>query len=127
MITRGKNLQDVGSPVNGWEPNFGDRLLASNLVSEIIKSKDHISLTFTGEGAIAFAKALREVPEQEAKAVQEASPELNLIPKREVMERLSVTHATLWNWEKKKYLVPVKIGRRVFYRCEDINKLQRGE
>ena len=113
--------------MNGWEPNFGDQLLASNLVSEIIKSKDHISLTFTGEGVIAFAKALREVPVQEAKAVQEASPELGLITKREVMERLSVTHATLWNWEKKKYLLPVKIGRRVFYRCEDINKLQRGE
>ena len=127
MITLSKNPQNVGTPAEGWEPNFGDQLLANNLVSEIIKSKNHISVTLTGEGVIAFAKALRETPKQEPNVEQGERPALNLIPKRDVMERLKVTHATLWNWEKKKYLLPVKIGRRVFYRSEDINKLQRGE
>ena len=30
---------------------------------------------------------------------------------------------TLWQWDKSRYLVPVKIGRKVFYRKGDIDKL----
>jgi hypothetical protein len=41
------------------------------------------------------------------------------------MSRLGVTHATLWNWEKKHYLMPVKIGRKVFYHSGDVDNLSK--
>ena len=43
-----------------------------------------------------------------------------IISAKEAANRLSVTMSTLWRWEKTKYLVPIKIGRRNSYRLADI-------
>ena len=98
-------------------------LYANRLVSQIYTTGDHIALTFTSEGALAFAKAIMKyLDEQEA---NNAKPdgEDPLLPKHEVMVKLGVTNATLWNWERRNYLVPVKIGRRVYYKKSAIDRL----
>ena len=46
------------------------------------------------------------------------------LTKKEVMDRLGVSSTTLWNWKNDRYLLPVKIGRKIFYRLSDINKLR---
>ena len=101
---------------------FAD-LYANRLVSQIKNSGDRIDLTFTGEGALAFARALvKYVDEREPRVVQQEEED-SLMPKQEVMSQLGVTHATLWNWANKNYLVPVKVGRKVFYHKADIDHL----
>lgn len=101
---------------------FAD-LYANRLVSQIKNSGDRIDLTFTGEGALAFARALvKYVDEREPRVVQQEEDD-SLMPKQEVMSKLGVTHATLWNWANKDYLVPVKVGRKVFYHKADIDLL----
>ena len=101
---------------------FAD-LYANRLVSQIKNSGDRIDLTFTGEGALAFARALAKyVDEREPRVVQQEEDD-SLMPKQEVMSKLGVTHATLWNWANKNYLVPVKVGRKVFYHKADIDHL----
>lgn len=35
-----------------------------------------------------------------------------LLTKKEVMEKFGVCHTTLWNWNKNKILIPVKVGKR---------------
>ena len=101
---------------------FAD-LYANRLVSQIKNSGDRIDLTFTGEGALAFARALvKYVDEREPRVVQQEEDD-SLMPKQEVMSKLGVTHATLWNWANKNYLVPVKVGRKVFYHKADIDHL----
>ena len=47
-----------------------------------------------------------------------------LIPLKEVAETLNVSRCTLNRWNKDGYLVPIKIGRKVFYRQNDINKIR---
>ena len=49
------------------------------------------------------------------------------LTKKEVMDRLGVSSTTLWNWKNDRYLLPVKIGRKIFYRLSDISKLREGE
>ena len=44
----------------------------------------------------------------------------------EVCGMLSVTKPTLWRWQKLKYLVPVKVGRKNFYQKSDIDALRKG-
>jgi len=95
------------------------------LVSQIENSGDRISLTFTAQGALAFAKALISMVDEKKSQVVESKHEDSLIPKKDVMSRLGVTHATLWNWEKKHYLMPVKIGRKVFYHSGDVDNLSK--
>ena len=100
-------------------------MYASHLVSQIENSGDRISLTFTAQGALAFAKALIAMADERKGQVVESKHEDCLIPKKDVMSRLGVTHATLWNWEKKHYLMTVKIGRKVFYHSGDVDNLSK--
>lgn len=48
----------------------------------------------------------------------------NLVPLKEVAETLNVSRCTLNRWNKDGYLVPIKIGRKVFYRQNDINEIR---
>ena len=44
----------------------------------------------------------------------------------EVMKLLNVSEPTLWRWSKNGYLPKVKLGRKCFYRENDIIKLVEG-
>lgn len=48
-----------------------------------------------------------------------------LLSKEDVKTRLNVSSTTLWNWEKKKYLIPIKVGRRIFYSSSDLDTLRK--
>ena len=116
---RTDNLIEKSTMTSGVADNnsalFAD-LYANRLVSQIKNSGDRIDLTFTGR---ALAKY---VDEREPRVVQQEEDD-SLMPKQEVMSKLGVTHATLWNWANKNYLVPVKVGRKVFYHKADIDHL----
>ena len=97
--------------------DFEKKLLMSQLISEIRKNPDHISITMTGTGLMELTKAIQQVIYEEIneeKANQQDS-DIELITKQDVIDKLHVSSTTLWIWEKRKYLVPVKIGRRIFY------------
>lgn len=50
-----------------------------------------------------------------------------LVPKDEAQEVLHTSDVTLWRWEKKGYLIPVRIGGKIFYKTEDIDALQENK
>ncbi|MDD5892696.1 MAG: helix-turn-helix domain-containing protein [Bacteroidales bacterium] len=64
-----------------------------------------------------FADALVERAAAKARAEIERQSDVEYIPKKEAINLLGVCDATLWHWARSGYLVPVKLGRRVFYRC----------
>lgn len=64
-------------------------------------------------------QAIQELNEDVSKSNND-----NLIPLKEVAETLNVSRCTLNRWNKDGYLVPIKIGRKVFYRQNDINKIR---
>ena len=45
------------------------------------------------------------------------------LSRKEVSKLLDASLMTLSTWAKKKYLVPVKVGRRVLYKKSDIDNL----
>ena len=94
-------LQREANQLGYFDQSEESELFAKQLVSAISKGNDRISLTLTEKGVIAFARELS-----------------NRI--------LSVSSTTLWLWEQKQYLIPVKIGRKIFYRAMDIQKLRGG-
>ena len=114
--------------VGYFEPSEESELFAKRLVSAISKGGDHISLTLTEKGAVAFARELSErlLAEKAQKHDSDINKQEELIPKSEVMKMLSVSSTTLWLWNNNKYLPQINIGRKVFYRAEDIQKLRRG-
>lgn len=85
---RTDNLIEKSTMTSGVADNnsalFAD-LYANRLVSQIKNSGDRIDLTFTGEGALAFARALvKYVDEREPRVVQQEEED-SLMPKQEVM------------------------------------------
>ena len=128
MESRIKKMEKQVGPL--LDSKFEDKLLASQLVSEIRKSPGHYSFTLTDTGVTEFARALQmaafeEVSEKMAEERDNLFPNSDgsLISKKQVMLGFDVSHATLWKWHKKGYLIPVKVGKRVYYRREDINRL----
>ena len=47
----------------------------------------------------------------------------SIYPLKKVAEILSICRSTLYYWEKKGYLKPVRIGRKLYYKHSDIVKL----
>jgi predicted DNA-binding transcriptional regulator AlpA len=46
-----------------------------------------------------------------------------LITKKELHKMLDISKTTVFNWTKKKWLKPISIGSKVYYRKSDINDL----
>lgn len=130
------NQLNQGSPSTQQtlDMDYERQLLASNLVSEVHRSPNHVSVTLTGEGVLAFVKALQTFAIEEGLALKldhfsrrGLFPEQNedLLAKKDVIEGLGVSHTTLWKWEKSGYLVPIKVGKRVYYKRDDLEKLTK--
>lgn len=122
--------QEVNNNMNPISLELEDRLLASQLVSEVCKSPGHVSFTMTDRGMMALIDAIRMmVSENLVTERREGSksvfPDKNddFVSKKEVMAGYGISHTTLWKWEKTGYLLPVKVGKKVFYRREDLRKL----
>jgi hypothetical protein len=47
--------------------------------------------------------------------------------KDQVLAKLNVAPSTLWRWQKRGYLLPVKVGGENRYRSTDIDKILEGE
>ena len=123
------NFQQSSAIQDGdFNPNDDGKLFAKQLVTAISRGEKHISLTLTGKSILALARELSQciLVENATKASKEKDDDV-LLTKKEVMERLGVSSTTLWNWENDRYLLPVKIGRKIFYRLGDIIKLRGGK
>lgn len=124
-----KQKENPNTPV--LDAGLETKLLASQLVSEVRKSPGHYSFTLTDLGVIEFAKAMQMAAFEEysTKQGKEANPFPNsddsYISKKEAMLGFGVSHTTLWKWQKIGYLVPVKVGKRVYYKRTDIEKLPK--
>ena len=103
-----------------------EELLEKRLVSQINKAGDHITLTFTSKGAASLIRGIQSLIEEGK--VRRSIPAIDgLIPKKEVMLRLDISHATLYNWKKDGTLIPVKVGKKYYYRAEDVALMEKNE
>jgi excisionase family DNA binding protein len=83
----------------------------------------HVTIQVIGIELLQFADevALKTAQAVEKRIREENKPD-ELLTRQEAAERLRVTLTTLWHWEKKQILVPVKIGNIVRYRKSDVDK-----
>lgn len=122
-----KQKENQTAPV--LDAGLETKLLASQLVSEVRKSPGHFSFTLTDLGVIEFAKAMQMAAFEEYSGRQDEESHLfpnsdgSFITKKEAMIGFGVSHTTLWKWQKSGYLVPIKVGKRIYYRRTDIESL----
>ena len=100
-----------------------------SILSLIESGVTGLTLTLKSEDLKEFAHLLIEKAKEQLLPVMVSSSHEALLTKKEVLEKFNVCHTTLWNWERKGYLIPVKIGRKVSYRQADIERIiiERGK
>lgn len=111
------------------EAGLEEKLLASQLVSEVRKNPGHFSFTLTDLGVIEFARAMQLAATEEAMETKQDTKSIfpdkdgDFISKKDVLTGFAISHTTLWKWQKSGYLTPVKVGKKIYYRREDIKSL----
>ncbi|MDR0757938.1 MAG: helix-turn-helix domain-containing protein [Tannerella sp.] len=79
-----------------------------------------VKLEVSASDLLEFSTVLMAASREQGKTEGAKNTQDRLLTREETAKMLSVTLSTLWEWDRKKYLLPVKIGRRVFYRYRDI-------
>ena len=85
----------------------------NNEISVIIKTKDLAD----------FADTLIQRTKNEINSQIQQAKEERYLTEKQVQEMLSVTHSTLWHWNKKGYLKTVKVGNKNRYKYSDVLNL----
>lgn len=69
-------------------------------------------------------KEIYEEREAEKQAVADKEHDNELVGADDTAKILNVKKNTLWRWSKSGYLLPVKIGRKSFYKQADIDRIK---
>ena len=97
----------------------------NNILSKKMDSNVQIVCTL-GDLRQLFADWRDEQRENERQVREQQSKKDEYLCTEDVCKLLKVTKPTLWRWAQIKYLVPVKVGRKNFYKASDIEALRKG-
>lgn len=95
----------------------------TNIIEMLESGITGLTLSLRIEVLREFAHLLIEKSKEQLLPIMIKASHEDLLTKKEVLEKFNVCHTTLWNWERKGYLIPVKIGRKVSYRQADIERI----
>lgn len=91
---------------------------------EIFQSGVDFTLTIKSSDLMEFGRYLIDTAQEEATERVRKSKEDAFLTIEEAMALLKVKNrATLWRWEKRGYLAPMRSGKRCLYRKSDIEHL----
>ena len=82
----------------------------TDIMSILSAGNANIKQEITGEDLRNFSEELISRAVNEVATAMQDNKEDCLLTKEETKKRLGVCDATLWHWDKKGYLKPVKVG-----------------
>ena len=130
MSCRQKGKQ-VNAPI--LDTDLEQELLACRLVTEIRKNPDQVYITLSGEGVIKFVEAMQSSMRND-NAVTKFIPSGNtiiavtddsIISKKELVNDLGMNMNHILTLQKQGRLTPIKFGGRVYYKRDEIEKLNQ--
>lgn len=80
-------------------------------------------MEITGEDLRQFSEDLINRAVSEVAAAMSESQDDSLLTREEVKRLCNVCDATLWHWDKRNYLKPVRVGAKVMYRNADVRRI----
>lgn len=101
----------------------GTNIIMNNIIDLVKSGVTGLTLNIKIEDLVEFSKhVINEAKEALLTPMVKESQE-KLLPKAEVLEKFNICPTTLWNWERKKYIESVKIGRKIYFRQADVECL----
>lgn len=128
-----KNKQENKSSNDIMDSGFERKLLASQLVSAVQNTPDKIAITLTGTGVIEFAREMKLSLKEEKpfiKYIPSKTSTISIIDnsyvsKKELVEIWGMNPHLILRWQKSGLLPAIKIGRQVYYKKEEIEKITK--
>ena len=93
-------------------------------IAEIMSQKENVLLVVGLSDLKELFKSLLDERDAERKAISKSELNEELLSAVDTATILGVQRNSLCRWAKNGYLVPVKIGRKCFYKQGDIDKLK---
>ena len=82
----------------------------------------HITFQLTGSDLLIFAeKLVKDSSRETEKRLKEAAVPEQYLTRQQVADILSLSLTTLWHYENKKILSPLRIGSKVRYKRSDVD------
>lgn len=85
----------------------------------------NVQISCTPADLVAFGRELGATILAESKQKNEDAGKT--IPLAAAAEMLKVSKMTLYRWEREKYLMPVRRGKRIYYNLSDVKQIMGGE
>ena len=93
-----------------------------DLFSILSDGKAHIKVEMNAADLKAFSDELIQRAKDELGSMVEAARKERMLSKSEVKDLFGVCDATLWHWDKKGILKPVKTGNKILYPEYEVRK-----
>lgn len=94
------------------------------MITDILQSKENVLMVVSLNDLKELFKEIYDEREAEKKAVADNEHDNELVGADDTARILGVKTNTLWRWSKSGYLIPVKIGRKPFYKQADIDRIK---
>lgn len=94
-------------------------------IAEIMSQKENVLLVVSLDDLKELFSTLLDERDAERQAISESQHNEELLTAEVTAKILGVQKNSLWRWAKSGYLVPVKIGRKCFYKQGDIERLKQ--
>lgn len=93
-------------------------------LAEMIKEYPRALIMIDAEDLMEFVQEVYEQAKEEGEQKMKDAMEEKMISRAEVKEMFGICDATLWRWEKVGYLVPSRVGSKVFYKQRELEKIK---
>lgn len=92
------------------------------LFNIINDGKAHVKVEMDAEDLMAFSETLIQRAKDELGSMVAEAQKERMLTKAEVKNIFGVCDTTLWNWQNKGILKPVKIGNKILYHESEVRK-----
>jgi predicted site-specific integrase-resolvase len=108
----------------GFDFSLPSRKNQTDMITEILEKKENVLMVVSLNDLKELFKEIYDEREAEKKAVADNEHDNELVGADDTAKILNVKKNTLWRWSKSGYLIPVKIGRKPFYKQADIDRIK---
>lgn len=104
-------------------PPAETNIIMSNIIELVKSGVTGLSLNIQIEDLVEFADHIINQATEKLLPPMVKESEKRLLAKAEVLEKFNVCPTTLRNRKEKRYIEPVKIGRKVYYRRAHVESI----
>lgn len=93
------------------------------IIDELLKKGANVTLSVSVSDLREWSKSLIMEARRELEGITISEKNESYLTAKQTSEKLGVDLSTLWRWERDRYLIPVRTGRKRKYKMSDINSM----